>query len=84
MYLAFLDRRRNWVIRVTYISGAVRFYGPIRYKREAEAFLGSRLVDNTYTGQRGRLIIAADVRRRRRVRLDGSADDLVGVRFVQP
>lgn len=83
MYLHYKQRRNQWVISVTYPSGATRTYGPITYKNEARKYLDSRLVAHGTATPRGRDIVSAKVKRYRR-QADFHQHDLLGVRLVLP
>lgn len=83
MYLSYRQRRNQWAIRVTYTSGAVRVFGPIRERETAEAFLQSRLIAASVVTPRARDILSAEVIRFRR-KPWGSADELLGVRLRLP
>lgn len=83
MLRSYLDKRNRWVIQVTFASEHVRTYGPIIGKREAQAFMTSRLVANSSTSPRAQDILDARIRRQRQY-ADRPAHDLVGVRLRLP
>ena len=81
MYLSWKQRRNQWAVEVTYASGVVREFGPIRYKEQAVELIETRMVPAGQTSPRAVEIRGARVVRFRR-KPWGPWEQLLGVRFV--
>lgn len=80
MFLQYRQRRNQFHIEVTFASGAVRLYGPMRGRIEATAFITSRMIPSNIGSPRAREIRGWRVVRARR-QADFHEHELLGVRF---